>query len=279
MEQERTADLHLHSFYSDGNLSPDELAERASEAGLAAMSITDHDTIDAQREAFEAGRRRGVEVVSGIEFGVEEEGIEIHILGYLFDADDPAMVEASTMLGRAREARAERIVEKLAGAGIALGIGEVMAFAGRGTVGRLHVARLLLERGHVSDIQDAFNRLIGNGCTAYVPRRMLPMPEVVSIIVKAGGVAVWAHPGKNIAKKGLLDRMVAAGLGGLEAWHPNHSPDLIAEIASQASRRGLVTTGGSDYHFPEAMKARIGRYFTPLESFLKLKERASGHLT
>ena len=163
--------------------------------------------------------------------------MEIHILGYLFDADDPAMIEASTMLGRAREARAGRIVEKLSGAGIVLGLGEVMAFAGRGTVGRLHVARLLLERGHVSDIQDAFNRLIGNGGPAYVPRRMLPMPEVVSIIVKAGGVAIWAHPGKNIAKKGLLDRMVAAGLGGLEAWHPIVlRPDRRDRLAGLAPR-------------------------------------------
>ena len=279
MEHVRRADLHLHSFYSDGNLSPDELAERASQAGLAAMSITDHDTIDSQREAFEAGRRRGVEVVSGIEFGVEEEGMEIHILGYLFDVDDPAIVEASRALAAAREARAGRIVEKLAGAGIGLGLDEVMELAGRGTVGRLHVARLLLERGHVQDIQDAFNRLIGNGCPAHVPRKMLPMQEVISIIVKAGGVAVWAHPGKNAARKGLLDRMVRAGLGGLEAWHPNHSPDQTAGIIAQASRLGLVTTGGSDYHFPEAMKAQIGRCFTPLESFLRLKERARGHLT
>ncbi len=279
MESGRPADLHMHSFYSDGNLSPGELVLRASEAGLGAMSITDHDTIDGQREAFDAGRESGIEVISGIEFSVEEEGIEIHILGYLFDTENPAMVEASAMLEKARVDRAGKIVEKIGESGISIGIGEVLDFAGRGTVGRLHVARLLLDGGYVSDIQEAFNRFIGQGCPAYVAKKILPMAEVISIIREAGGVAVWAHPGKNIGKKEILGRMIAAGIGGLEAWHPNHTPAMTAGILSQALRHGLVSTGGSDYHFPEAMKAQIGRFYTPPESFERLKARSGRHLT
>ena len=267
-------DLHLHSYYSDGNLSPEALVERACDVSLSALSITDHDSLSGQEESFRAGRARGIEVLSGIEFSVMVGSHQVHILGYCFDTGNQRFSEHVRRLGEARRGRARSIVEKLRERGIRISFDEVCAEAGRGTMGRPHIARILLRHGDITTIQEAFDRFLGIGRPAYVPKTVLPVEEIVRLITDAGGVAVWAHPGALIRKPSILDRLVNLGVRGVEVWHPNHSDTLVREIGRRARARGLVQTGGSDYHFREAMKAEVGGVSAPYESVMALRMAA-----
>jgi len=267
-------DLHLHSHYSDGTMSPEDLVSYAGAIGLSAVSITDHDTIDGEEEAIDAGKRCGVEVLTGIEFSVEEAGQSLHILGYLFDHHDRPLVESIRVLADARVGRARLIVRKLEEHGASISFDEVLAEAGKGSVGRPHIAKVLYRRGLVSSVNEAFVRYIADGAPCNVSKEVLPLDRVVGLIRGAGGVAVWAHPGWYVKRAELLDRLVAAGVKGLEAWHPNHTERMAGEIVSVAKRHGLVCTGGSDFHFPELMQADIGEMTAPFESILALRRAA-----
>ena len=272
---ERPCDLHIHSCHSDGNLTPRELVERAHDAGLSAVSITDHDTIAGQEEAFIAGRACGVEILSGVEFSVVEGGKQVHILGYCYDVTDRRLRERARFLAEARIERARSICRKLSDLGIHIPFEEVVALARGGTVGRPHVARVLLSRGAIDDIQEAFDRYIGYRRPAFVAKTVLPTEEVVRLIAEAGGVSVWAHPGAAIRKRSTLNRMCALGVRGLEVWHPNHTEALEQEIERVALERDLIRTGGSDYHFHDAMKVDVGGVTAPYESANALREAAS----
>ncbi len=272
---EPPCDLHLHSYYSDGNLSPEALVERARDAGLSAVSITDHDSVSGQEESFRAGRSRGIEILSGIEFSVMESGHQIHILGYCYDTGDPRLRERIRYLEQSRLVRARSIVERLLACGVRISFDEVLAEAGRGTIGRPHIARILLRRGIVTNIQEAFDRFIGFRRPAHVSKTVLPVEEVIRLITDAGGVAVWAHPGALIRKRSIIDALCGIGVRGIEVWHPNHSGSIVQEIDRVALKRGLIRTGGSDYHFKEAMKADIGGVSAPYESVIALRKDAA----
>ena len=153
---ESLCDLHIHSYYSDGALSPEELVRKSEQAGLSAISITDHDTVEGLGEAIESAESSSIEMITGVEFNIREEGKDIHLLGYLFDYRDRKLVDLLSSLKEARKSRAESIIRKLVGAGIKIDIEEVRLLSDRGTVGRLHIARVLLERGYVTDIQEGF---------------------------------------------------------------------------------------------------------------------------
>ena len=273
-------DLHLHSYYSDGTMSPEELVSYAATLGLAGVSITDHDTIDGQEEALDAGRRCNVEVLTGAEFSIEEDAQSIHILGYLFDHRERRLAESVRALAEARVRRARLIVQKLAENGAPISFDDVLREAGKGSVGRPHIAKVLYRHGLVSNVNEAFVRYIGSGMPCYVPNEVLERSEVINLIDGAGGVAVWAHPGWRIRQEDLLERLIASGVRGLEAWHPNHTERVSAEIAAIARARGLVCTGGSDFHFAELMQADIGEITAPYESAVALREAArKPHLT
>jgi predicted metal-dependent phosphoesterase TrpH len=264
-------DLHIHSHYSDGTLSPAELVRMASEIGLGACSITDHDSVEGQREALREGERLGIEVLEGVEFSVRIEDQDIHILGYLIDLDDETLARQLAYLGEARLGRAEEIVNRLADAGLDVPFSEVVELSGKGTVGRPHIAQVLVRRGLVSGFQAAFGRYIGEGRSCYVPKTVLPLNRVVTLIEDAGGVAVWAHPGERVRDPVLLDEILEAGVAGLEAYHPNHDPATVNEIEAVAERRGLITTGGSDYHFFEAKQIDVGGVTAPYSAVLALR--------
>jgi predicted metal-dependent phosphoesterase TrpH len=268
-------DLHLHSNYSDGTMSPDELVSYAHAIGLSAISITDHDTVDSQEEALAAASRYGIEVLTGIEFSIEEGGAGVHILGYCFDRENGPLAAALEELSSSRVGRAREIVRKLEERGVSVPFDEVLAEAGRGSVGRPHIARVLHQRGHVSSVSEAFARYIADGAPCNVPKDVLSRDAVVRLIVDSGGVAVWAHPGWNIRKTDLVDRLIASGVRGIEAWHPNHGQRVEAEILALARLRGLICTGGSDFHFAELMQADIGEVTAPYESVLALRKAAS----
>lgn len=268
-------DLHLHSHYSDGTLSPEELVSFSASIGLSAVSITDHDTMSGQEEALDAGRRFGIDVLPGIEFSVEEEETRCHILGYCFDAADPALAASLEVLAASRIDRARKIVRLLAERGMDLPFEEVLAEAGKGSVGRPHIARVLHRRGYVPSVPEAFSRWIADDAPCNVPKSTLPLADVVRLIRGAGGVAVWAHPGWHVKNADLLDRLVAAGVRGLEVWHPNHVGKVVEAASAVARDRGLVMTGGSDYHFAEIMQADVGEITAPPETPALLRREAA----
>jgi 3',5'-nucleoside bisphosphate phosphatase len=273
--QKAPCDLHLHSTYSDGTMSPEELVSYSHAIGLSAVSITDHDTVNGQAEALGAGARLGIDVVTGIEFSIEEDGSSVHVLGYCVDHRNPALRASLEELAASRVTRAEAIVRKLEERGISISFDEVIAEAGAGSVGRPHIARVLRRRGHVSSVSEAFARFIADGAPCHVPKKVLPRGEVIRLVAEAGGVAVWAHPGWNIRKADLVERLVASGVRGIEAWHPNHTERMQREILELARSRGLVCTGGSDFHFVELMEADIGEITAPYESVAALRNAAA----
>lgn len=271
-------DLHLHSCYSDGTMAPEDLVSYGHSVGLSAVSITDHDTVRGQGEALEAGARYGIEVITGIEFSIEEDGGSLHILGYLCDPANRPLGESLEALAAARVSRAREIVAKLEERGVSIPFDEVLREAGKGSVGRPHIARVLYRRKQVSSVSEAFVRFLADSAPCHVPKKVLPREDVIRLVSDAGGVAVWAHPGWNVKKRELVEKLVSSGVRGIEAWHPNHSERITAEILAIAREMNLVTTGGSDFHFAEMMQADIGEVAAPYETIAALKKAASQRL-
>lgn len=241
------ADLHVHTTASDGTDSPSGVVSRSAELGLAALAIADHDTLEGVEEAVEAGHRYGVEILPAIELGTELGGREIHILGYLVDLHDRDFLAQLAFFRRARRDRAVKMVEKLRKLGFPVTYERVLEIAGGGSVGRPHVARALMEKGVVESREEAFNLYIGNGKPAYEPRSKLSPGEAVRLIRKAGGVAVFAHPGMA-GCDAIIPSLVEKGLQGLEVYHPGHDALVSRHYLQICREHQLLATGGSDYH-------------------------------
>jgi len=266
-------DLHMHSTASDGRLTPTEVVQLALQRGLTTIALTDHDTTDGVAEAQAAAMGTGLEVIAGVEINTESDDGDIHFLGYFVDPTNAHFQVHLATLRNARLGRARRMVEKLAQLGLPLDWERVQFFAGEGAVGRPHVARALLERGYVTTLSEAFEKYIGHEGPAYVPRYRLTPEEAIVAIRAAGGVAVLAHP----AAAGtipLIPRLAAAGLGGLEVYYPEHTPEERETLLGLARQYHLVATGGSDFHAPDDPDhAPLGSIWVPPEAVEQLKER------
>jgi predicted metal-dependent phosphoesterase TrpH len=245
-------DLHSHTTYSDGSSSPHELVRLAAEAGALALAITDHDTVAGLAEGRAAARAAGVEFIDGIEISAEYSPGTMHILGYYIDAESEALLSTLEELRDARDNRNPKIASRLQALGIDISYDEVHALAGNEVVGRPHFARVLLEKGYVESIQDAFNRFLGKGAAAYEEKKRLSPEESIELIHMAGGVAVLAHPYQlklsAADTDAMLGKLAGMGLDGVEAIYSRHSKtdrDLYCEMAA---RHGMLVTGGSDYH-------------------------------
>ena len=271
---DKQCDLHIHSVYSDGVLSPAEIVRRASRKGLAAVAVTDHDTIGGQEEALAAGPEYGIDVISGIEFSAIENGTGFHILGYLIDLYNREITESVEWLREKRLVRFREMLDKLDDLGFPLEMANIENSEDTDSYGRPHLARMMLENGFISHYQEAYSRYLGNGRVAHVEKEVLPLAKVIQLIRNAGGVPVWAHPGGKILDGGYLEGMMEMGLQGVEVWHPNHNYDLEHRIAAVAAEFGLVATGGSDFHFEEGMKVDIGGKYAPFSSVRRLRELA-----
>jgi len=269
-------DLHIHSTYSDGVLSVEQIVEESVSAGLAAISITDHDTIAGQDEALNIGRKKGIEVVTGIEFSTKYHRKNVHILGYLVDIGDRLLKDEISYLRESRISRARKIVEKLNSLGFALTFDDVEEESGGGAVGRPHIAAAMFKKGYVSSYNEAFTRFLADNAPCYVPKDVFSIEKVFELIDHAGGVPVWAHPGRDIYDGGILDILLPMGLAGIEVWHPNHSYDIEKAILEVVSKNGLIPTGGSDFHNIEARGIPIGGKGVPYESVTALKAAAAG---
>jgi len=261
-------DLHLHSTFSDGSLSPEQLAREAKKAGLTAAALTDHDSVSGVALFLEACRQEQVRGISGVEISVDYPHGTIHILGYFIDHESKPLLVHVSKLKAERTARNKKILKKINNLGMPLTFAEVAAFAGEGNVGRLHFAQALVARGYVHTNQEAFDRYLARGKAGYAERQRLTPRGGVEMIINAGGLAVLAHPftielqPDALAK--LVGELVNAGLQGIEVYYPQHNPNLVKKYLVLAQRFNLVATGGTDFHGQAMPDIKIGRGFGAL---------------
>ena len=270
------ADLHLHTRYSDGNFTPRELVQHAARLGFAAIAVTDHDTVDAIPEALSAGEEFGIEIIPGAEITCRCGTQELHMLAYLFgdswrDARLRAVLDYATEI---RKTRVKQFVAKLNELGFGITVADVYAGSDCGTLGRMHVAAALKKRGYVSSIDEAFTRFLKRGQPAYVERYRMEAAETIGHIRRAGGVAVFAHPGLNNLDARIHD-MVDQGLGGIEVWHTAHSPAQVNRYLETTEKLGVCATGGSYCHGAGRDGMLLGKIKLPYERVEALKQRAT----
>jgi len=246
-------DLHVHTSCSDGGLTPTAAVQYAAARGLEAFSITDHDTIAGNAEGAAEADRRGMPFLPGVEISTRWEGTTFHILGYGLQETTPRVREAFTFLHESRAQRNPRMAQKLRDLGVDITWEEVLAEAAGSLVGRPHFARVLLRKGAVRNLQEAFDRFLARGAPAYVDKQRLTTADAAEIIREAGGVMVLAHPGLLEAERpgsleGVLAHLLTLGLTGIEAYYSRHTAEQTARYRAFAGRNALLVTGGSDFH-------------------------------
>lgn len=269
------ADLHLHTTASDGVMTPTQVVEEAARVGLSAIAISDHDTVAGLEEATAAGKRLGVEIVPGMELSTDYGLFEIHILGYFFDWHSEKLLKELQVLREARYERGRKMVEKLNELGVPVTMERVMEIAGKGAVGRPHVARAIVETRAVSSMNSAFGRFLVKGAPAYIERTKLTPFDAVALIVNAGGVASFAHPHK-VGYDNIIPELMKSGLQAIEVYHSDHSSVISRKYQALARRYGLIATGGSDAHgFDPEAKNTIGSVTVDMGIVEKLREVSS----
>ncbi|GCE26140.1 phosphatase [Dictyobacter alpinus] len=270
-------DLHTHSTASDGIYSPTDLLQQAHDVGLKVLALTDHDSTQGIEEARAAAQDLGIELIPGIELNTDVSGGEIHVLGYFLEYQRPEFQAVLKILRDARERRGERMVELLNEEGVKVSWERVRELA-KGAVGRPHVAKALMEAGYVQSIAEAFDKYIGKGCPAYVPRYKLSPEDAVRLINSANGLAVMAHP---IGLPGLdklrewLPGLQKAGMVGLEAYYGPYTAKDEQALLSLAKQYNLIATGGTDFHGPGIHPTPLGGRFVPVEAVERLKKLAA----
>ncbi len=271
-------DLHTHTTCSDGLLTPAELVRRARDRGVAQLSITDHDTVDGVEEAARAAAGAGIELVPGIELTARAQGSEVHVLGYFVDPRSPRLAES---LRRLRDRSTEQVretIHRLRALGIGVAPERVAALAGgENGMRRLHIARVLVEAGRAPSVDEAFARYLGPGAPAHVPAERLSLEAAARLIREVGGVPVLAHPYRYGALPDV-EGLITESLGGLEAYRPEHMPRQTLTLLDLARRRGLVASGGSDFHGDGMEREGVGALYVPPQTVEDLrKARPAAH--
>jgi hypothetical protein len=251
-------DLHLHTTFSDGRLTPTQLVDLCAERRLKVICISDHDTTEGLAETFEAAKKHpGLTVIPGIELSTDVEGGEIHVLGYFLDLDDPVIQSMLAKFREGREGRAEGMVRKLNEMGVSIRWERVREIAGEGAIGRPHIAQALVEAGYCEFPKDAFDKYIGRNGPAYVERMKLTPAEAIRVLADNGAIPVMAHPTYSASKSdrdevGSLRETLAAlkpaGLLGMEVYYGDYTPEQVAYLKALADEFDLIPCGGSDYH-------------------------------
>ncbi|UCE63401.1 MAG: PHP domain-containing protein [Nitrospirota bacterium] len=255
-------DLHLHTTYSDGSFSPHEVVTMAHHAGVSTIAITDHDTTDGLPEAFTRASTFNLHIIPGIEISSQFRGKETHILGYFVTWQDPTFQRRLSFMRETRCTRIPKIINKLKQLGVVITEEEVKDVAGIGSIGRPHIAQVILAKGYVKSVKEAFERYLGHGAAAFVPRDLPDAAEVISWIQEVGGVAVLAHPGwveeKQNGLSPFCEALKECGLQGLEVFYSTHTSKQISEYLFLAKRLDLLVTGGSDFHGQAKPGVEIG---------------------
>lgn len=242
----RRVDLHAHTIFSDGHLSPEELVEYALSRSLVALAITDHDTVDGVARALVAGGGR-IRIVPGIEISSTLDDNDLHILGFFIDYQSESLRERLTEFRDERRRRAMAIMERLRELGSPVDESAVFAAAGPGVVGRPHVAQALVNAGHVPTIEQAFQQFLGPRGRAFIQRPAFHSEDAIACIREAGGASVLAHPGAQLPLA-VVERLKDAGLDGIEVWHPQHNANAVRRWREVARNLRLIESGGSDFH-------------------------------
>ena len=268
---EKLADLHMHTFFSDGTFSSEKTVQEAIRQGLSCIAITDHDTIDGVKPALEAAKGTALEIITGVELSTDLNGHDIHMLAYGFDLDDTSFTTLLNEWQSERRPRMQKMIEKLKEMGMKdLHLDEVSALAKSKSVGRMHLATILAQKGYVKDNQEAFDKYIGTGKPAYVGRKQVTPFEVIAAIDRAGGAAVLAHPMLTKVDE-LIPEMARQGLKGLEVFYPNTADHLANFYKKLAEKYNLIVTGGSDAHGAAKKNTYLGKVKIPYEYVEQLK--------
>ena len=263
-------DLHLHTTASDGKLSPEEIVALALSKKLSIIAITDHDTVDGIAPALAAAQNSSLIVIPGVEINTDAADDELHILGYFIDYTCHELTSRLQDLCNSRHTRALRMVEKLNSLGIEMDWQQVLEVAQGSSIGRPHIAQVLLQRGYISSIREAFVKYIGRNCPAYVEREKITPVEAVKLIVCAAGLPVLAHPGTVSNLTRLIPELKSAGMVGIEACYNGYSVGTVTRLVTLAREYGLIYTGGSDYHGLDTGETPLGGAKVPSEAVSNL---------
>lgn len=267
-------DLHLHTYFSDGKYSPEELVDLALERNLRGIAITDHDTVLAIERAIKYSEKfTDFTVIPGIEFGCVHEDEEVHILGYFINYGDKEIIKATEFLKKSRDNRGLEMINKLKGLGLDIELEDVKKMSSKGFAGRVPIAKALIHKGYVSTIEEAFNLYLDRGQVAYVEKKSYDIIETINIIKKAGGISVLAHPGL-LKDKSIIGYCIDQGIDGIECYHSKHTAEQMEKFKKIAIRENLIVTGGSDCHGQIIDgDLLLGKFYVNLESIPKFKER------
>lgn len=276
-------DLHCHTTASDGALAPEALIARAARLGVKVIGVTDHDTVEGIAAALAAGASLGIEVVPGVEINTDEADFEVHMLGYYLDHTNAELIEATARLREGRIGRAKRMAEVLTQMGAPVDFRRILEIAGEGSVGRPHVAKALLEAGHVATYGEAFTKYISRDGPAYVERMKFSPAEACRLIRRAGGLPVLAHPvfydrygaiKSALNLEDALPELKEAGLAGIEVYYAGYDAITVGHLLATARRYALLVTGGTDYHGGRPNEPEPGSVYVPMKAARRL--RAAG---
>lgn len=277
MQALNKADCHCHTVFSDGTLSPQALLELAYEKQLTGLSITDHDTVDAYPIAVPYAAKLGITLVPGIEISAHFQNTSIHVLGYAFDLSNPALSNFCKKLQTHRIERNHKILAKLAKINLPMTMAEIQERFPEGSIGRPHIAKMMVDKGYVSTMQKAFQRFLGEKQRCYVAGMTVTVPEAIEVIHAAGGFAVLAHP--HGLKPKVLAALCEMPFDGLEVYYGHLSLKQEEPILSIAVRKNWLITGGSDFHGEKKSFHGLGCSFTPGETFEQFVKRSHSHRT
>jgi len=267
------ADLHLHTRFSDGTFSPEELVAQAVSHSLAAIALTDHDTVEGCAATARECEAAGIGFITGTELTAEYDDTEVHVLGYFLDTRNERFLAQITKFQAVRQQRIHEMVARINQLGVPLQVESVFALANCRSPGRPHVARALVKAGLINHLDEAFDRFLKKGRPAWVPKARMSAPESIQLIHQAGGLAVMAHPGLNRTDD-IIPGLVAAGLDGIECFHTKHSTLMSERYLGFADQFHLLVTGGSDCHGYSKARPLIGTVKLPYEYVEKLTAAA-----
>ncbi|MCU0770624.1 MAG: PHP domain-containing protein [Verrucomicrobia bacterium] len=268
------ADLHLHTYFSDGTYSPEELVAHARDHGLSAIALTDHDTVEGCARAAQACLEAGIEFISGTELTADYKGTELHMLGYFLDVGNERLIQEISKCQATRQDRVREMVLRLNQQRVPLRAERVFAIANCQSPGRPHVARALVQDGYCASVDEAFERFLKRSRPAWVPKRRISAADAIGLIHQAGGLAVMAHPGLNRTDD-LIPPVVKAGLDGIECFHTKHSTATAERYLEIADRYNLLVTGGSDCHGMSKGRPLIGTIKLPYQHVEVMKIAAA----
>ena len=265
-------DLHLHTNFSDGTYTPEELVREARRFSLVALALTDHDTVEGCERMKAACESNGIEFIPASEFTAEMNGVEIHLIGYFLDTAHPKLLSQMALFQDVRQNRIREIVGRLREMNLPIEEAEVFAIANCKSPGRPHVARALIQAKVCATVDEAFERFLKKHRPAWVPKFKITAIDAIALIHEAGGLAVLAHPGLARSDS-VIPELIRAGIDGLECYHTKHPPAVVEHYVKVAEENGLLITGGSDCHGMNKGKPLIGSIKLPYEYVRKMKER------